>query len=297
MFSVVGCASVVFASCALFGSTASLAVMSAPVLSPTGGAQNEVNVLGRIRTLWGQDDEEAVDVKDKSPVQKEIAELREKVAALKKEIQEKAALVKVRKVFAKRIEKLKTSYGLKPAQVKKLELAAKGAISRVSRRSIEEYRWTEDLPEWAESLSWAEGYLFRDGEHQYMGEKPSVFFASKQSIWIKAVQSVLTEQQRAERKKDREERRQFRYDSIARMNVVELDSRLKLTAAQRKQMVAVYVAFIDGLKVNVNFEWLPLLLESRIDEQPADEVEKILTPPQFERWQNEIDDGDDCGVI
>lgn len=175
------------------------------------------------------------------------------------------------------IDDLRRTCDLTEQQIARLKVASKGAIEK----SLE--KWVKEI----EDNGWIDmvGQMEPEVADQWLasvGENLSHKTAAKHEIWLKTVESVLTEEQKEKRKRVSLEREAFRRESAVTQALAILDKELFLSVDQRKKMRAL-IDETMGKKLGKRGK-APRKAEAYTAELPPELVAQILNDAQNARW-------------
>lgn len=186
------------------------------------------------------------------------------------------------------IDDLKRACDLKPDQIVRLQVASKGAIEV----SIE--KWIQEI----EDNGWMDmvGQMDPDVADQWLasvGENVSHKAAARHELWIKTIDSVLTEAQKEKRKAVAADRQAFRRKAAVDQAVAILEAELLLSSEQRQRLRVVIDEKL-GKKLAKRGK-APGRANQYPAQLPAELIAEILNDAQLARWQDLATQVDDEG--
>lgn len=181
--------------------------------------------------------------------------------------------------------------GLPPERLRILEVAAKGAVDR----SLDNWRASQEqhVRQQAQGFTVAavQQRIANAGEVQ-VGQSS----AADQPLWVQTLSQTLTPQEQQLYAQAEADRRAYREQAIKAVLMAELERRLGLTAAQSDKLAPLAErTLIDYLpdmanyidrSGGIDFRMLLLVMSGM---NPA-EAQAIITPAQWERWQQSTAD-------
>ncbi len=177
---------------------------------------------------------------------------------------------------------------LSDAQRERLHLAAKGAVDSGLNR------WRANMENWVRDKARnvqgdIEQFLAGVGSVRF-GDTARTWEPEHQEIWAMTLSSVLNETQRKAYDDDMRERLAFKYESMARALVADLDRTLRLSEKQRGELLAVLTVAASthwdrleawaGDEENLPYHQLGALLGAV---PPADR-DRVLNEAQRKSW-------------
>lgn len=176
--------------------------------------------------------------------------------------------------------------GLPAERQRMLELAAKGTVDR----ALEGWRSTQEN----QVRQQAQG-LTPEIVEQRLQNLGSVHVGNesieKNALWTSTVARVLTPDELAKWKKAEEDRKSYRTRALAQMLVAELDRQVGLTLTQSEKLEPLAMQSLNDYlpdmsnyvdrNSGIDFRMLLLMLSGA----PQNEVQGVLTPDQYGKWQ------------
>ncbi|MFT5466202.1 MAG: hypothetical protein ACI8UO_001300 [Verrucomicrobiales bacterium] len=177
------------------------------------------------------------------------------------------------------IDDLDRSCDLDEKQIERLKVASKGAIER----SLEV--WVQEI----EDNGWIDmvGQMEPEVADQWLasvGENLSQKTAAKHELWLKTVESVLTDEQKAKRNRVSAEREAFRREAAVTQALAILENELFLNPDQRKRM-RLLIDEKMGKKLAKKGK-APRKAGAYTTLLPTDLVCQILNEAQTARWKD-----------
>ncbi len=176
--------------------------------------------------------------------------------------------------------------GLPPERLRLLEIAAKGAVDRSLEgwRSAEENQTRQQVGGLAPDV--VQQRLEGMGGIRVGNEGPE-----RNGLWRSVIENVLTAEERVKWTQAEDERRAYRTRAMAQMLVAELDRQTSLSLTQCEKLEPLVLKALEEYlpdmanytdrNSGVDFRMLLLMLTGA----PTEEVQAVLTPDQYGKWQ------------
>ena len=185
-------------------------------------------------------------------------------------------------LLQQRIEELKNVHSLTEKQIRRLEVAAKGAAKMHLRDQDDLFPPDSEIPGWA--VGW-EAYYCRQNGTVFLGADAQHQCLMHHPIWLNAVNKILPDDCREEDMK----RMKFRREHFSNVALLVIDEKLRLTDLQRQQLRPILVELVETRtqKIHCNQpNWLLLPVAEGIDNLPVAAIADVLRPDQVKLWDD-----------
>ena len=191
------------------------------------------------------------------------------------------AVNEAEQVLQLEVKRLRAVYPLTDAQIRHLEVAAKGAAELHIRHLDEIFPPDDELPAWADGIS---SFYCRQAGEVFLGEDAIDQCLLHHPLWQHAVKKVIPPT------KDEEElkRKIFHRRHAVETALLAIDNRLHLTDEQRKKLRPLVQGIADEMLQDVNCSkanWMLIPLVAGLDMLPDKKLAEFLHPVQIELWK------------